>query len=59
MGQTFNDCFTRDWDGLSDGQWKISTSTHKEGNTVTTISRPYLLLAVFLSALATLIILAR
>ena len=29
------------------------------GNTVTTISRPYLLLAVFLSAVATLIVLAR
>lgn len=32
--------------------------TWKE-NPVTTISRPYLLLAVFLSALATLIVLAR
>jgi hypothetical protein len=29
------------------------------GNTMTTISRPYLLLAVFLSAVATLIVLAR
>ena len=59
MGQTFNDGFTRDWDDLMDGQSKISTSPHQGGNTVTTISRPYLLLAVFLSAIATVIVLAR
>jgi hypothetical protein len=42
-----------------DGQSKISTSPQQGGNIMTTISRPYLLLAVFVSALATLIVLAR
>ena len=58
-GQTFNVGFTSDWDDLMDGQSRISTSPLQGGNTVTTISRPYLLLAVFLSAVATLIVLAR
>ena len=59
MRQTFNAGFTSDWDDLMDGQSKISTSPQQGGNIMTTISRPYLLLAVFLSAVATLIVLAR
>ena len=37
----------------------IDVTPYEEETSVTTISRPYLLLAVFLSAVATLIVLAR